>query len=212
MLHYPCTTKVPIGDLDRDRSEEEFVQDIISRTLESLDSDDHDHDHDHDDFEDTDYDTDDSRDVNWRRWARNKRATDIDQREPVVNRGKGLVNLPAVQWPLVNQDDQDDNDSQDDGDDDEVAPLTAEKTHQRTVDYFRLKGSQLSRKSSVRRPAAAGYNTSVSALLVSQVSPDSVLTFTLASFGQHGRKSTTTRTGTAVVADATTTTTAMYQY
>jgi hypothetical protein len=204
MLHHTCITKAPIGDLDQDRSEEDLLQDIVRRTLESLE-----HEH-HDYFEDTGYDTDDSRDVNWRRWARNKGDTDIVRRRSSVKRSKVLTDLPGVPLPLVNQDDQDDNDSQDD--DDEVTPLTAETTHERTVDCIRSKGSQLSGKDSVRCPAAAGYSTSVSPPLVSQVSPDSVLTFSLASFVQRGRKSTATPTAIAAVADATTTTTTMYQY
>jgi hypothetical protein len=56
------------------------------------------------DFKDAGYDTDDSCGVCRRRWARNKRDTVIVRRSNVVNRGKALVNLPSVQWPLGNQD------------------------------------------------------------------------------------------------------------
>lgn len=168
--------KVPIGNLDQDSSEEEAVQDMIRRTLESLDNDDHDS----NDFEDAGYGTDDSWDVTRRRWARNKRddmVTVRRHRRPVVNRGKALANLPGVPWPLGNQDDID---SQDD-DDEEVAALSAEQTRQRTVEDFRSKVRQLSKD-------------------VSQVSPDSVWTFALANRAQQVHKSTIT-----TVADVTTT-------
>jgi hypothetical protein len=55
------------------------------------------------DFKDVDYDTDDSCDVSRRSWARNKRDTVIVRRSTVVDRGKVLVSLPSVQWPLRNQ-------------------------------------------------------------------------------------------------------------
>jgi hypothetical protein len=182
--------KAPIGNLDQDSSEEEAVQDIIRRTLESLDMDGFDH----DDSEDTGgYGTDDSWEVTRRRWARNKGDTvTVRRRRPVVNRGKALANLPGVPWPLGNQDDLD---SQDDGDDDEeVSGIAAELTRQRTVNYFRSKVSQLSKEYSVTRPADAGSHTSVSPKLVSQVSPDSIMTFTFATRSQQIRKSATETT------------------
>jgi hypothetical protein len=39
-----------------------------------------------------------------RRRARSKRDAIIVRRSTVVNRGKALVNLPSVQWPVGNQD------------------------------------------------------------------------------------------------------------
>jgi hypothetical protein len=182
--------KAPIGNLDQDSSEEEAVQDIIRRTLESLDMDGFDH----DDSEDTGgYGTDDSWEVTRRRWARNKGDTvTVRRRRPVVNRGKALANLPSVPWPLGNQDDFD---SQDDSDDEEVSGIAAELTRQRTVNHFRSKVSQLSKEySRVTRPASAGSHTSVSPKLVSQVSPDSIMTFTFANRSQQIRKSTTETT------------------
>jgi hypothetical protein len=196
--------KAPIGNnLDQDSSEEEAVQGMIRRTLESIDI----NDYGHDDSEDVGYGTDDSWDVTRRRWARNKgdnhAVTVVRRRRPVVNRGKALANLPGVPWPLGNQDDLD---SQDD-EDDEMAALAAEQTRQRTVDYFRSKVSQISREYSVRRPAADAGSVS-NTKLVSQVSPDSVMTFAIASRAQRVRESTTTTTtatATATTEDVTTT-------
>jgi hypothetical protein len=205
--------KAPIGNnLDQDSSGEEAVQDMIRRTLEGIDIDDHDHVH--DTFEDAGYGTDDSWDVTRRRWARNKgdnhtgTVSVVRRRRPVVNRGKALANLPGVPWPLGNQDDLDSQDGDDDNDDDEeMAALAAEQTRQRTVDYFRSKVSQIPKEYSVRRSASDAGSVSNSKL-GSQVSPDSVFTFALASRAQRVRKSTTTSptaTATAAVADVTTT-------
>lgn len=188
--------KAPIGgnNLDQaDSSGDEAVQDMIRRTLESIDINDHSG-HNDDSFEDVGYGTDDSWNVTRRRWARNKQGDNDTgtvtvvrrRRRPVVNRGNALANLPAVPWPLGNQGDLDS--SQDgDSDDDEMAALDAEQTRQRTVDYFRSRFSQLSKDHS------------------SQVSPDSVLTFSLASRAQRVRKSSSSPTATAAIADVTST-------
>jgi hypothetical protein len=187
MIHTPNITEASIGDMDQDRSEKESVQDPVRRTLDSLDVENHDR----NDFRDTGYDTDESWDVTRRRWARSKGDMGIVRRCCMRNRGTVPTDLPSVPWPLVNKDNKD---CQHDDDDVKVAPLTAERTCQQTVDYF---GSELSGKYSMRRPTAVGAHTLVSPLLVSQDSPDSVLTFTLARSGQQLRKSATNRTATA---------------
>jgi hypothetical protein len=167
MIHSSYITKASLGDmLDQDHSEEESVQDPVRRTLDSLDVENHDR----DDFKDTGYDTDGSWDVTRRRWARSKGDRSVLRRCRMRNREKVPIDLPGLPWPVVNQDDKD----RQDADVVEVAPITAEQTCQRTVDYFGSKGSELS-----------------------QDSPDSVLAFNRASRGQHGRKSATNRAATA---------------
>jgi hypothetical protein len=214
------TTKaLVVGDLEQDSSQEEAVQDMIRRTLESLDFTDDPLDF---DFEDAGYGTDDSWDVTRRRWARNHKSADgktdnptgsptgnptgdavmVRRRRPVVHRGPALANLPGVPWPYGNQDVKVNNDNNDD--DDEVAALAAQQqTRQRSLDYFRSKQALL-----------LPHHTSESSL----VSPDSVLSFTLASRGQQQQQpdvwksssipattTATTTTATTTTADATTT-------
>jgi hypothetical protein len=207
--------KAPIGNnnLDQDSAGEEAVQEIIRRTLESININDH---RDHDDFPDVGYGTDDSWNVTRRRWARNKGGGDnhstgtvkvVRRRRRVVNRGKALANLPGVPWPhLESQGDPDTSQDDDDDDDEEMAALAAEQTRQQTVDYFRSKVSQISKEYSVGRSATDAGSVLPSKQLVSQVSPDSVFTFALASRPQLVRRSTTTTTPTAAVADVLTTT------
>jgi hypothetical protein len=212
------------------------VQDLIRRTLASLeisiDSDDNNCNDTDFTFWDGSYDTDDSHDVTRRRWARNHttkgsgggggggtgplpvkdtviRVPARRLRRPVVHRDKALANLPGVPWPCGNQDlDDDDHDNQDEvysSDDDELVAAAAEQTRQQTVDYFRSKVSRLSETYSVvsrSSPGTSSSSTSRSSATQSprrhhllshhhhahaHVSPDSVLTFSLAA-NSHGQQ------------------------
>jgi hypothetical protein len=203
---------VVIQDLDQVSldEEEEAVQDMIRRTLESLADDDkvkNVNDFDDDDIDDdAGYETEDSWDVTRRRLGVD--AVIVRRRRPVVNRDKALAAVPAVPWPMGNQDnttvdcDTVDPDCTDD-DDDEVAAVTAASTRQRTAQYFRSKVSHLSEhytgeKYSSKRPATYGMmsssvkQSSMSSLPALpqrpfEVSPDSVLSFSLASTARNKR-------------------------
>jgi hypothetical protein len=199
---------------------EAAVQDMIRRTLASFEMDDI-----ANDYSSIRYDTDDSHEVTRRRWAARKGDTFTTStgtlptptvitrvprklRRPVVHHQQALANLPGVPFPDDDDDRDDDLDSLDDSSDDdyseEVAAAAAEQTRQETVDYFRNKVSQLSENFSVVSRSNTGHSPVSPRRQFAHptVSPDSVLTFTLANV----RKQRTTTTSTPLTAETTVTT------